>query len=337
MIERFLTLLAAGALAVSLGGCSSAAGSSTGCARGSDCASGVCGGDGVCTPAGEGGAGGEAGAGGEGGAGGDAGAGGDGGAAGGAGSGQGGAGAGGGTSGICSPNQDGVITRDETPLITGAKATYRRANSAPVDTAGKSVNGTKTWDFSGMIAGDHSALVETLPVQGQWFSDKFAGASYALRLSDTSDLLGVFQATDTALVLMGVVSPTKGTDYTELTYSPPAKILSFPIKMGSTWTTTSQVSGYAPSVAGFASSPVFYTEAYDSKVDAAGVVKTPLSTFPSMRVNTQLTRTVGLLVTTTRTLVFLSECYSTVAKVVSASNETAAEFSKADELSRLSP
>jgi hypothetical protein len=335
MIERFLTLLAAGALAGVLAACSSAAGASTGCARGSDCSSGVCGGDGVCVP-GEGGAGGDAGQGGDAGAGGDAGTGGDGqgGDAGAAGA-SGGAGKGGATSGFCSPNQDGTITRDETPLITGAKATYERAVNAPVDTAGKTEGGVKTWDFSAMLPGDHPALVATLPIEGQWFAKDFAGASYTLRLSDTSELLGVFQATDTALVLLGVVSPTKGTDYTELTYSPPAKVLSFPIKVGSSWTTTSQVSGYAPAAAGFPSSAVLYTETYDTKVDAAGTVKTPLSTYPSLRVNTQLTRVVGLLTTTSRTILFLSECYSTVAKIVSKDNETAAEFSTASEISRL--
>jgi len=56
-----------------------------------------------------------------------------------------------------------------------------------------------------------------------------------------------------------------------------------------------------------------------------------------IRVSTGLDRTVGLLVTKTRSHAFVSECFGTVATVVSAPGETATEFVSATEIRRLSP
>ncbi len=324
-----------------LGACSSAGGSSPegSCTSGSECPSGVCGGDGVCVAGGAGGEAGSSGAAGQAGQGGEAGAGGAGaggeggaGAAGGGagGSGQAGAGAGGGSQ-VCAPNNDGTITRAETPLITGAKATYKLAQKVPVDTAGKGEGASREWDFSKSLPGEYSSLVETQPLEGKWFASKFPGASYALRLRDGEELLGVFEASEEALLLRGVVSPTDGLTRTELTYNPPVKVLTFPLKVGASWSTQTTITGVASGV--FST----YYEKYESKVDAAGLVKVPFGDFPAMRVNLLLTRTVGLLVTISRTFVFTSECYGTVARVVSQDNETGNEFSTAAEITRLSP
>lgn len=325
------------AMVMILGACSSASGTSTAdpCTTGADCASGVCGGDGSCVAAGSGGSGGEAG--GEGGsdAGGSGGseAGGEGGSNNTGGTSQGGSGtAGSGGSKVCAPNNDGTITREETPLIAGATAKYLLAQNAPVDTAGKGTDvKDKSWDFSGSLANDHATLIETQVLDGKWFASKFPGATYALRLSDSEDLLGVFEVTDNSLLLRGVASPTDGLTRTELTYSPPVTVLSFPMKLGSSWTTQSTVSGLLSGVAST------YFENYQSKIDMAGKVKTPFGEFPAMRINLLLTRTVGALITTKRTFVFSSECYGTVAKVVSKDNELGAEFATAAEVSRLSP
>jgi hypothetical protein len=233
---------------------------------------------------------------------------------------------------VCAPNNDGTITREETPLIAGAKATFLTAQKVPVNTAGQGADPQdKSWDFALSLAGDYTTLIETQVMEGKWFSSKFPGASYALRLSDTEDLLGVFEVTDNSLLLRGVVSPTDGLTRTELTYNPPVTVLAFPMKLGSSWTTQSTVSGVASGV--FSS----YFENYQSKIDAGGKVKTPFGEFPALRINLLLTRTIGALITTKRTFVFSSECYGTVARVVSSDNEPNAEFSTAAEISRLSP
>ncbi|MCS6899241.1 MAG: hypothetical protein RMJ98_06000 [Myxococcales bacterium] len=329
------------AMLVMMAACSSAGGTTThdACSSGAECASGVCSGEGRCIPlaGGSGGEGGSAGSAGETGGNGEAGQGGGG--VGGTIAGTGGAevggmsgGGGSGGAKVCAPNNDGTITREETPLIAGAKALFLTALKVPVNTAGQGADPkNKFWDFSGSLAGDHTTLIETQVMEGKWFSPKFPGASYAMRLSDTEELLGVFEVTDNSLLLRGVVSPTDGLQRTELSYNPPVTVLAFPMKLGSSWTTQTTVTGL---LSGVVSS---YFENYQSTIDMMGKVKTPFGEFPALRINLLLTRTVGALITTKRTLVFSSECYGTVARVISNDNELNAEFSTAAELSRLSP
>ena len=283
------------------------------CHVGADCASGVCNADGTCAASTGSGSGT------------------------GTGTGGGSTGTGGGTgtggSGICMPNGDGVITRQEVPLQAGLHANFRAAENAGVSTAGTmSPDGSRTWDLSVTFSGDHAEDVETLSLSTQWFGKDFAGASYAARLSDTSDLLGVFQLTDSALELVGVASPMPGSTQTELHYSPPVTVLAFPLQMGAAWSTTlTTVTGQAQGVT------VFYNEGYQSSVDAHGTLKTPYATFPVLRVNTLLTRNVGGLVTTTRTYAFVTDCFGNVANLVSNQDEPAVEFTTAAEVTRLAP
>lgn len=235
------------------------------------------------------------------------------------------------TSTTCMPNMDGVITREEIPLRAGLNAKFKIAADVDIDTHGVDQNGTRTWDYSDDLAGDHLTILELQKIDSLWFAPKFPTATYAARLAESADLLGVFQLTDDQLLLLGVVSPDDGLYRTELKYDPAVVVLQFPIEQGKTWTTNSQVSGVAMGVASV------YTEKYESQVDAKGNLVTPLSTFPVQRVRTLLTRTVGMMVTTTRSFSFATECFGTVATITSGSNETAEEFTKAAEIRRLSP
>lgn len=246
------------------------------------------------------------------------------------GSGAGGSGSGGGS--VCSPNKDGMITRAEVPLQAGLHATFRAAENATVDMAGKTLgDGSRVWDLDVALPGDHGELVETLPLAGQWFAADFAGSTYAARLSDTQTLLGVFEVTADALLLHGVVSPTGGATQTELKYQPPVKVLSFPIQAGGSWTTNAAVSGQASGV------PGVYSEIYQSSVDAHGTMKTPFGTFDVQRVRTDLTRTTGAVVTTSRSFTFVTECFGSIANVTSQTYEMTVEFTKAAEVVRLAP
>lgn len=309
------------------------------CRVGADCASGVCRVDGTCAPMPDAGTGGGAAGGGAGGSGGTGGAGGSGGgAAGGSGGGTGGGmaggmgGSGGGMAPLCTPNNDGTVTRLEMPLGAGLHATFRVATNATFNTAGSNADGGYRWDFTTALSGDKAVLVETQPLAGKWFENKFAGATYAAPLSSTDTLLGVFEVTNDALLLRGVVSPTDALTATELTYSPPAKLLSFPLSSATTWTTTSTVSGRL--------NGGFWTqsEKYDSTVDRVGEAATPFASFaPALRVKTVLTRTVGLVPTITRSYLFVTECFGTVATITSNAGESSAEFSSAAEVRRLAP
>jgi hypothetical protein len=232
----------------------------------------------------------------------------------------------------CMPNHDGTITRQEVPMFAGLHANFVIAENVAVDSAGTmNPDGSRSWDFSGMLAGDHTVVTTTDVPQGQWFSQQFTTATYTTKLSDTSTLLGAFQATGQSLLLQGVASPTSGPQQTEVSYMPGAEILGFPMMMGSTWTSTSNVTGTDQGV------QVLYTEKYASTVDAHGTLKVPYGTFDVLRVQTTLTRTVGAVVTVTQSLAFIAECFGPVATLTSQSDETNTQFSNAAEAQRLTP
>ena len=56
-----------------------------------------------------------------------------------------------------------------------------------------------------------------------------------------------------------------------------------------------------------------------------------------LRVSVTLTRTLGLVTTVTRSFIFVTECFGTVANMVSQSNEAGSEWTDAAEVRRLSP
>jgi hypothetical protein len=234
--------------------------------------------------------------------------------------------------GACPVNDSGTILRSQVILQSGLHATFRIAENATVSTAGETLpDGSRTWDLSGALPGDQDVLVETLPVTGNWYASAFSSATYATPLSNSSTLLGVFDTTESALLLQGVVSPEGGLTQTELTYMPAVTTLQFPLMTGATWATTSTVTGQADGVYGV------YTEAYQSTADVRGTMKTPLATFEVQRVGTVLTRTVGVVVTITRSYVFVTDCYGAVAAITSQADETQTEFTSAAEVRRVAP
>lgn len=214
--------------------------------------------------------------------------------------------------GGCVPNHDGVITRAETPMLAGLHASFLIAENVTMTTGGVAQpDGSTDWDFSGALSGDHTVVITTDDPSGQWFASKYPGATYTSKLSDTQTLLGVYQATASALDLLGVVTPSNAAPMTEVSYSPSAEILAVPMQMGSTWTSSSQVSGTLDGVADT------YTEKYESSVDAHGSLKVPYGTFDVLRVQTTLTRTSALGIQTTQTMTFVAECFGPVARLTS--------------------
>jgi len=235
-------------------------------------------------------------------------------------------------SGLCVPNNDGTITRDEVPMQAGLHANFEFAENVTVDSAGTmNANGTYAWDLTGPYSGDHTALVTTNDPTGQWFSSQFPGATYTTTLSDSSNLLGIFEASQTALSLIGIASPASGNTQTKLSYSPPAQFLGVPMTIGTTWTSNSEVTGTAE---GLVSN---YFEEYASKVDAQGTLKIPYGTFSVLRVQTTLTRTVGGVATVTQSLAWVAECFGTIASITSQADETQTNFTNAAQVMRLTP
>ncbi len=233
--------------------------------------------------------------------------------------------------GACT-NHDGLIERREVSLGPDLRAPYKVGLGATISTAGqRQADGSRRWDLSAMLPGDQRIETVTIAPTGQWFAGRYPGATYATRLSETQDLLGVFQVGDQALLLLGVVSPVEGPAATEIHYAPPVVVLQFPLRGGAHWTTSTMVTGR------ILGATLFYNEAYDSLVDASGILATPYGEFPVLRVRTVLQRTIGLQVTTIRTFTFEGECYGTVGLVASRDNEPLEEFTVASEVRRLTP
>jgi hypothetical protein len=232
----------------------------------------------------------------------------------------------------CVPNNDGTITASEAPLGPGLHAKFRWAKNVTFSTAGVAQNdGSRIWDFTGALSGDADVTVQTDAIANAWYASSFATASYATPLSPTTTLLGVFRFGGGELALEGVVSPSQQGAYTNVSYSPEAIAIQFPLTMNATWNSNSTVSGTASGV------PVVYYEQYQSKVDAHGVAKTPYGDFPVLRIATVLTKTVGATVTIVRTYGFFAECATQVASIVSQPDEPNAEFSNASLVERLAP
>ena len=233
---------------------------------------------------------------------------------------------------VCSPDHDGTITREESPLRAGLYATFRIAENATVDTAGTTTGGTRHWDLGTALSGDHDERVELLSPEGAWWAGDFPLATYAARLSTSSDNLGVFRVTDTALQLLGVVSPESGFTQTELTNDPPVDVLRFPLREGDTWTITTTVSGQALGVVSA------YTEEYTFVADASGSITTPYGDIDVIRVRSELSRTSGFAtLDQRRSFAFVGECFGTVATITSTSFETQMDFTRASEVRRLAP
>lgn len=232
----------------------------------------------------------------------------------------------------CQPDHDGTLTRAELPMMAGQTARFRIATDATIDTAGQQgAGGQRTWTLASGLPGDQDVTTTLIPPTGQWWAATFPTASYAARLSIDSTLLGVMRLDASGLALLGVVSPEAGVTRTELTYDPPVPLLPTPLAPSASWTTSATVSGLASGVASF------YSERYQARVDAVGTMTTPFGAFPVRRIATDLTRTVGAVITTKRTFGFAAECYGTVATMTSQDYETGSEFTSAAEVWRLIP
>ncbi len=238
-----------------------------------------------------------------------------------------------GQSGVCNPNHDGIISLDELPFAAGRMGKFRIATGATWNTAGvAATNGQRRWDLTGALSNDQDRDLALGAPAGMWWAADYPTATYATPLSSSSDLRGVFQLGSANLNLLGVVSPDGGTYKTELAYDPPVQVLAIPMQAGSTWSSTSTVSGYAQGVYGV------YTEAYESHVDQVGTMVTPYGEFPVLRVATALTRTSGFTtLATSRTYTWVAECFGPVATATSQNFESSNEFTDIAEVRRLAP
>lgn len=231
----------------------------------------------------------------------------------------------------CNFNGDGTIERSEIPAMPGLGGFFdvNPANSTTTVQV-EPVNGV--WDFSQVGATDEKIYEGLDAPSGQWWAADFPTASYSDLVDEGSQTYGVYQITDTQLLLLGLVSRSADYPETEYTYATPIVVLQFPFKKGDTWTTTSTASGWAD---GIYINP-FYpaVETWKTTVDEAGTVKTPLATFQALRLRVDYTQDYGT--ETTRIIyVWVAECYGAVARIQSQDGETNADFTTAAEYRRI--
>jgi len=231
----------------------------------------------------------------------------------------------------CGGTADGIITRDEVPMAAGLSRQYRFASNVSFDTSGSLVNTTRHWDMQQSLANDLDTTITLAALDAAWYADDFPDASYTRLLRQNSDLLGVFKLTDDGLFLLGVVSPTDGLSRTILKHDPPVLLMPLPLSEGDSWQTSAAVTGY---VSGAYNS---YEELYEGSVDSHGELSTPAGDFAVLRTRMDLTRTVGIFVTTIRQYSFNTECEGTIARIISNDDESEVEFTNASELRRLVP
>jgi len=235
-------------------------------------------------------------------------------------------------SGLCFPNHDGMITRQELRFQVGASATYvvnADTTTATVDLVGWTDAGVRHWDFSAPTADDRRIIDELLDVSMRWFASEFPGATYATVLDPSEGILAVYRLTDDALLLVGMASEEEGK--VRLGYDPPVEIVRFPVTEGDGWRVESTVSGtynWLPTTA---------AATYVVSVDAVGVLQVPAGTFDVTRIRVDLSQSVPFTIFGMEniTYTFLSECYGVIARVRSTDGEESAEFSEAAEYRRL--
>ncbi len=229
---------------------------------------------------------------------------------------------------MCTFNNDGTITRSEEQFTVGLGALF--AVNAPGTTVPvNNVPQNNTWDFSAPVSSERKQFDQLVSPNGQWWAADFPTATYGERIDDGQQAYGIFRVGSDKLEMLGVVSDQNGTTKTELTYATPIVVLQFPMSVGTSWTSESDVSGLASGIGFFAHEKYLFT------VDKRGMTKVPAATFDTLRLKMSYTQTYGALVTTRITYLHLAECYGAVARIRSQDNEQSADFTQAAEYRRL--
>ena len=237
-----------------------------------------------------------------------------------------------GNAGVCTPNHDGTVVRAEVQIAAGLSAPYLVAQDATVDLAGTpGEEGKLIWDFAKGFSGDKPVQVKTLDVASQWYGKYFPDGTYAARLNESTDLMGIFKLTDTELLLLGAASEKSGLLATRIAYDPPVATLKFPMALASKWVVKSSASGQLNGVI------AAWTEQVEMSVGASGILKTPMGNFPVLRVEAKTEKIIGLYTTSYRSVAFLAECFGVVGKADSVANEKNALFTNAAEVRRIAP
>jgi len=234
---------------------------------------------------------------------------------------------------LCPANGNGILERAEAMVSFDESLLFRTqplGEEVSVDLAGVLEDGVRTWHFEEEVEGERVVEEQAWPIEGTWFEDDFPTATHFAPLSEEYGYDGVYRLDDDALYLLGFVSADD--EDTRVTYDPPVPLLRFPLEEGDRWEVTTVGSGWYSMTLWI---PFYDTETYTFTADAFGDVVVPAGRFPVLRVRSELTQTVGLVVTRRIAYSFMAECWGRVAQVASRDNESELQFDVAADYRRL--
>jgi hypothetical protein len=239
----------------------------------------------------------------------------------------------------CVPNLDGVIESSELQPSLGTAASYRvnAANTTrTVDVEGQ-VNGSgqRVWDWGASYSDDQIATIEATALQGKWYASSFPNGQYVTPFDAADTLEAVYSQDASGAYIQGLAStqenPAEGK--TLWVYDTPVKLYAFPLKPGTTWTTSGNIKNGL--VRGL---PYAATDQYQGTDDATGQLILPDFTFTQahrLRFVVTTTFSAGGAPQVNRQVSFLFECFGEVGRASSQANETNDDFTTAAEQRRL--
>ncbi len=239
----------------------------------------------------------------------------------------------------CTPNNDGIISIDELPVVLGAAARVRVANDVAVDVDGVEQDGVTIWDLSSPDP-ETQALgrLTAEEMAGQWFEDLFPSATIAAPLVPGNSLLGPLVITDDTWELLGAASkdeaPAEG--QSRVVYDTPSVLYPFPLQLGAQVSSSSRASN-----AILQGIPTAFVDDIDVEVTQQGTVILPdLILENTLRVTVRLERTLLAGDVQQVSHHFVHECLGEVARftsdAVGLDEELDDDFAAAQEVWRLS-
>ncbi|MFH2009407.1 MAG: hypothetical protein ABI333_22640 [bacterium] len=233
---------------------------------------------------------------------------------------------------VCVPNNDGIITKGEMPMVAGISVDYlvnAPGTAVPVAPDGTiDGGGERSWDFS--ATGGQVLTVSLEAAWTYWFAGEFTDPHYVSRLAPGNDTLGVYRATDDAIWLLGFASPQP--DVTLAVYDDPVPLIRFPVSEGQSWAVAAQITD-----AVYDNQPFASTDTYNISVDQRGTLDLPyLSAHNTLRIRVELHQSLPGGQTIHRfQYLYVHECYGELGRIVSLDNELDPHFATAAEFRRL--
>ncbi|MEZ4443686.1 MAG: hypothetical protein R3B72_31735 [Polyangiaceae bacterium] len=237
----------------------------------------------------------------------------------------------------CVPNLDGQISGAELSAAIGVQVRYLVSPAGverDVDVVGYQEEGATVWDFGIDLADDQEIVVVPETTEGKWYESAFPADTFVTPFDAGGRVESVGRLDETGLYLLGLASavPDPPEGQTFFVYDTPIKVLAFPVRPGTSHSSSASVTG-----ATLRGLPYAGTDTYDVTVDGIGALDLPQLRFQEAhRVRTEVTvePAVGA-VTTQRQVSWFVECFGEVTRATSRLDEPAADFSIASEVRRL--